>query len=66
MTPSSKYTLSVVMIVKNEANNLAISLPPLKDLADEIVILDSGSSDNSEQIAKQFGAKWHVNTDWQG
>ncbi|ELA08051.1 glucosyltransferase Lgt3 [Moraxella macacae 0408225] len=66
MTPSSKYTLSVVMIVKNEANNLAISLPPLKDLADEIVILDSGSSDNSEQITKQFGAKWHVNTDWQG
>lgn len=60
------YTLSVVMIVKNEAHNLAISLPPLVGLADEIIILDSGSTDNSKQIAEQYNAKWFVNTDWQG
>lgn len=54
------------MIVKNEAHNLVRSLPPLQDLADEIIILDSGSSDNSQQIAEQYGAKWLVNTDWQG
>ncbi|WP_066799756.1 glycosyltransferase family 2 protein [Moraxella oblonga] len=61
-----KYTLSIVMIVKNEAKNLMISLPALKDLADEIIILDSGSTDNSQDIALQYGAKWFINTDWQG
>ena len=62
----NQYPLSVVMIVKNEAKNLAISLPALDGLADEIIILDSGSTDNSHEIAEQYRAKWHVNTDWQG
>jgi len=66
MTTHTPHRLSVVMIVKNEAHNLAISLPPLVALADEIIILDSGSTDNSRQLAEQYGAKWFVNTDWQG
>lgn len=61
-----KPTLSVVMIVKNEAGNLKISLPALQGLADEIIILDSGSTDDSRKVAEQYGAKWYVNTDWQG
>lgn len=60
------YTISVVMIVKNEAENLKISLPAVADWVDEIIVLDSGSTDSSEAIAKQYGAKWFVNTDWQG
>lgn len=60
------YTLSMVMIVKNEAENLKVSLPAVADWVDEMIVLDSGSTDNSEEIAKQYGAKWFVNTDWQG
>lgn len=59
-------TLSVAMIVKNEADNLAPCLDSVKDWVDEIVILDSGSTDNTEQIALAYGAKFYQHTDWQG
>ncbi|AIL31958.1 glycosyltransferase family 2 protein [Basilea psittacipulmonis] len=59
-------TLAVALIVKNEATHLADCLNCVKDWVDEIVILDSGSTDATEQIAKQFGAKFFVHTDWQG
>lgn len=59
-------TLSVAMIVKNEAQDLAACLDTIKDWVDEIIILDSGSTDNTEQIAKSYGAKFYQNTDWQG
>lgn len=65
-TTGEYMKLSVVMIVKNEADNLKLSLPPLQGLADEIIILDSGSTDDSKQIAEAHGAQWHENSDWQG
>ena len=59
-------TLSVAMIVKNEAQDLAKCLDTVKDWVDEIVILDSGSTDNTKQIALEYGAKFYENVDWQG
>lgn len=59
-------TLSVAMIVKNEGQDLAACLETVQGWVDEIVILDSGSCDNTEQIAREFGAKFYQNTDWQG
>ncbi len=59
-------TLSVAMIVKNEAQDLAQCLDSVKDWVDEIVILDSGSTDETEQIARRYGAKFYQHTDWQG
>ena len=47
--------LSLCMIVKNEAANLAQCLTSVKDLVDEMVILDTGSSDRTLEIAKEFG-----------
>lgn len=59
-------TLSVAMIVKNEAQDLAACLDTVKGWVDEIVILDSGSTDETAQIAEQYDAKFYVNADWQG
>jgi UDP-glucose--lipooligosaccharide glucosyltransferase len=59
-------TLSVAMIVKNEAQDLAQCLETVKGWVDEIVILDSGSQDKTAEIAAQFGAKFYTNTDWPG
>lgn len=59
-------SLSVAMIVKNEAQDLAACLETVKDWVDEIVILDSGSQDNTKQIALEYGAKFYENLDWQG
>ena len=48
--------LSLCMIVKNESANLAQCLTSVKDLVDEIVVLDTGSSDRTLEIAQEFGA----------
>ncbi len=47
-------TISVCMIVKNEENVLARCLDSLKDLADEIVIVDTGSVDRTKEIAAEY------------
>lgn len=49
--------LSVCMIVKNEEAVLRKSLESIKDVADEIIIADTGSSDKTIEIAKQFTGK---------
>lgn len=50
-------TISLCMIVKDEAANLPRCLESVKDFVDEIVVLDTGSQDESIAIAQQFGAK---------
>ena len=49
--------LSVCMIVKNEAQSLAKCLESVLDIADEIVVVDTGSVDDSKAIAARYGAK---------
>lgn len=49
--------LSLCMIVKNEEKHLARCLSSVKDVVDEIVIVDTGSSDRTIEIAESFDAK---------
>ncbi|MFP5504328.1 MAG: glycosyltransferase, partial [Candidatus Sericytochromatia bacterium] len=50
-------TLSACLIVKDEAANLPRCLGAIKDWVDEIVVVDTGSTDDTVAIAESFGAK---------
>ncbi len=56
--------LSIAMIVKNEEKNLERTLIPLKKLKEyidvEIVIVDTGSTDNTIKIAKKYTDKVYL------
>ena len=58
-------TVSLCMIVKNEEDKLATCLDCVKDLVDEMIIVDTGSSDRTIEIAKSYGAKV-FNFEWTG
>jgi len=60
----SKVPLSVAIITKNEENDLPVCLESVR-FAAEIVIVDCGSEDRTEDIARQFGARWFVEP-WKG
>ncbi len=51
--------LSVAMIVRNAAEALAETLESIKEIADEIVIVDTGSSDHTRDIAAQFDTRFY-------
>jgi len=57
-------SLSIVMITFNEEANLARTLASVA-WADEIVIVDSGSTDRTREVAESFHAKFSVET-WKG
>ncbi len=50
-------SLSLCMIVKNEEKHLTRCLSSVKDVVNEIVIVDTGSTDKTIEIAELFGAK---------
>jgi glycosyltransferase involved in cell wall biosynthesis len=54
---NKKTFLSLSMIVKNEEEMLPGCLESVKGIADEIVIVDTGSEDSTKEIAKKMGAK---------
>lgn len=50
-------TISLCLIVRNEESVLENCLSSVKDVIDEIIIVDTGSTDNTKSIAKNFNAK---------
>lgn len=53
----TKPTLSVALATFNEAENISRCLTSIKDIADEIIIVDGGSSDETVEIAQKFKAR---------
>ncbi|MDY6400438.1 MAG: glycosyltransferase family 2 protein [Synergistales bacterium] len=56
--------LSLYIVTFNEEKRLGAVIESAKDLVDEIVIVDSGSTDKTEEIAKNYGAKF-IFHEWQ-
>lgn len=56
VAPHSWPSVSVCMIVKNEAANLRPCLESLGDLPSEIIVVDTGSTDDTVEIARAMGA----------
>ncbi len=50
--------LSVVIITYNEERNIGRCLESVKDIADDIVVVDSFSTDDTEKIARYYGARF--------
>src|ERR1700733_5202223 len=57
--------LSLAMIVKNEARCLARCLRSVQGIVDEIIVADTGSTDDTPKIARESGAKI-LHFDWVG
>ena len=59
-------TLSVILITRNEEANLADCLASLEGIAQQIVVVDTNSSDRTLDIAKSYGAVIAQPQDWPG
>ena len=56
-SPKRTATVSVCMIVRNEENTLERAITSVKPFADELIVVDTGSRDNSVIIAESLGAR---------
>lgn len=61
MTP-----ISAVIITFNEADNIARCLDALRDVADEIIVVDSYSTDRTPDICQQYDGVVFLQRKWQG
>jgi glycosyltransferase involved in cell wall biosynthesis len=57
--------LSVIIITKNEAEDLPRALDSVA-FADEVIVLDSGSTDGTQEVARTRGARVFETDDWPG
>lgn len=57
--------VSAILITRNEAHNLPDCLAGL-DWCDEVIVLDCGSTDGTQRLAREAGARVEVRPDWPG
>jgi glycosyltransferase involved in cell wall biosynthesis len=57
--------ISAFIIAKNEESRISYAIKSMRQIAEEIIVVDSGSTDNTVQICKELGAKVFFNA-WPG
>ena len=62
---NTKIPISIFIIAKNEESRIGETLIPAITLADEVIVIDSGSTDRTQQICEDLGAKFIFNA-WNG
>jgi glycosyltransferase involved in cell wall biosynthesis len=61
----SHVVLSVCIVTHNEEANIARTLDSVKGIADELIVVDSGSTDKTVELARSRGAKVFIE-EWRG
>jgi GT2 family glycosyltransferase/Flp pilus assembly protein TadD len=65
VTPrATRPKVSLCMIVKNEENNLADCLGPLRDVVGEVIVVDTASTDRTVSLARSLGVQV-IESQWQ-
>ena len=54
----NKIPISIFIITKNEESRIGATLTPAVELADEVIVIDSGSTDNTQQICEEMGVQF--------
>jgi tetratricopeptide (TPR) repeat protein len=55
--PGARVRVSLCLIVRDEEHNLPPCLGSVRDLVDEVVVVDTGSADRTREVAARLGAK---------
>lgn len=62
---TKKYPISVFIIAKNEADRISRGIISVRDWADEVIVIDSGSEDDTVAVSESLGARVIYNA-WRG
>ena len=64
-TMSDRLPISVFIIAKNEADRIPVAIRAVRDWADEVIVIDSGSEDDTVAVSESLGARVLFNA-WRG
>ena len=59
------HKISVFIIARNEADRIGVTIRAVRDLTDDLVVVDSGSTDGTQDLAASLGARV-IHNDWPG
>ena len=62
---TEKLPVSVFIIAKNEADRIPLTIRSVRDWVDEVIVIDSGSEDDTVKVAESLGATATFN-EWRG